>query len=579
MNNKYDSFKRAIKYIKPYLPVAILTLIASVITSAASAAPAWLVKYVVDNVLIEKDFKMLIAVSIAIIVIYIVKGISSYWREYSSEYVAGKIVYDIRSEVYLHLQKLSLKFYGKVDTGELISRFSNDSAKFQGVIITGFSASVKIFTILILLVTIFYKNWELAIFALIFIPVLSTAVRRFSKKLYKTGSEIQKKVGTITSFLQESISGIRVIKAFGTEEYEAERFNKENQENFNANMKNRKVQAKVSPVIDLFNAVTVVIILWFGGMQVIKGEISSGDFFTFLTALALIYDPLRTLTSHLNNISTNMSAVERIFDIIDTKAEIVDSPNATEIEEVNGVVEFKNVSFSYSETGNKVLKNINLKVNPGEVVALVGKSGSGKTTLVNLVPRFYDAVEGNILIDGKNIKDVTQKSLRKSMAIVPQETFLFGDTIYENIKYGSQDADVKDIIKAAEMANALEFIENLPDKINTDVGERGALLSGGQKQRIAIARALLKNPKILILDEATSALDTESERLVQEALDRLMKNRTTFVIAHRLSTIINADKILVMEEGEVKEAGTHEELIKMNGIYKKLYDIQFGEDD
>ncbi|BDU49690.1 ABC transporter ATP-binding protein [Haliovirga abyssi] len=565
--------KRALKYIKPYLGLSILSIVLASLAAATAASPIFIIKQVVNDVLMKKNYNMLIMINIAIILIFILKGFVFYYQAYVSAYISNKITFNVRQELFEHLQKLSMGYFAKTEVGELMARFYNDTEKFKAFIVLAFSSIVKLFTILIAVIAIFQMSWKLSIISLIFIPLLSKIVRTFTKKLYKTGGEIQKKIGIITTVIQENLSGIRVVKAFANEDYEIEKFRKINDENFNANIKNVKISSKVTPVVDFFNAVSLVIILMIGGVQVIKGEVDSGQFLAFLTALALLSDPLRVLTSNINKMTTNLSSVERVFEILDEIPEIREIETPITKEEIIGKVDIKDIYFKYDR--EYVLKNVNISGNPGEVVALVGQSGSGKTTLVNLIPRFYEVEKGEILVDGENIKNLEIKFLRKNIGIVPQETFLFSGTIRENIMYGKRDATFKEVKKAAESANAIEFIEKLPNGFDTEVGERGVLLSGGQKQRIAIARAILKNPKILILDEATSALDTESERLVQDALDKLMKNRTTFVIAHRLSTIINADKIVVMKNGEIQEVGTHKKLLEKRGMYKELYDKQF----
>ncbi len=563
------------RYLKPYLKYSILSVLLAIAASATSAAPAWLIKYVIDNVLVDKDYRMLMMICGGIIGVYILKGVFFYVRGYVSEMIAGKIIYDVRKDMYGNLQNMSFDFFSRNKTGEIMSIFSNDVNKFQEFISTTFSFFVKFFTMIMLLITVFYKNWQLAILAVFFVPLLSKIVRTLSKKLYKTGRAIQEKLGHITVFLQETISGIRVIKAFATEEDEIRKFDEENTMNFKITMKNKKMQVIMTPITDFFNAISIAIILWFGGKMVIEGKMTSGDFFSFLTALALLYEPLKELTKMMNDRAVAASAVERIFWLLDEKTTIKEKEGAIDIFSVSGEIKFENVNFKYPDNDKLILKNINLKAESGKVIALVGKSGGGKSTLVNLIPRFYDVLEGKITIDGKDIRDIKIKSLRKIIGIVSQDVFLFNGTIYSNIIYGTENASKEEVEKAVKMANVSEFSEKLPKGLETEVGERGVMLSGGQKQRIAIARAILRNPKILILDEATSALDTESEKLVQDAIYNLMQERTTFIIAHRLSTILKADKIVVIQDGEIKEFGTNSQLLEKNGIYKRLYDRQF----
>lgn len=569
------NLKRAMKYLKKYMWLSILTIIMSIVVSASNAAPVWFIQYLVDKVLKTKDYNTLYMIAGAMLIVSVFKGASIYIKEYYSSYISNHIIHDVRKDLFNKIQQLSMSFYKKTELGELVSKFTNDAEKFQHAINRLFQAIPKFMTILILLGKVFFIDWKLAIVSIFILPLLSSIIKRFSKKLKSRGKKIQEEIGSITSYLTEVISGIYIVKAFATEEYEKERFAKENRSNLDAALKSHRVKARVTPIVDFFNTILIAGIMVYGGIQVIQDKITSGELFAFLTALGLVYEPLKSLVAINNDVMTSRASIDRIMEILDTESDVVEYENALSNFEAKGKVSFENVGFKYEQNGKEILKNINLEVEKGEIIALVGQSGSGKTTLVNLIPRFYDLEQGAIKIDGIDIKNLKIKSLRDNIAIVPQDTFLFSGTIYENICYGNENASKEQVENAAKMANAYNFIMELSNGFETEVGERGVLLSGGQKQRIAIARALLKNPKILILDEATSALDTESERLVQDALDKLMKNRTTFVIAHRLSTIFHADKILVMKNGEIIEKGKHQELIQKEGAYKKLYDTQF----
>ena len=569
------NLKKALRYLKKYIWLSILTIFMSAIVSASNAAPVWFIQLLIDKVLKTKDYKTLYIIAFSMLFVSIIKGFSMYIKEYYSSYISNSIIYDVRKDMFSKLQDLSMKFYKKTELGELVAKFINDAEKFQTAINKMFQAIPKVLTILILLGKVFLIDWKLAIVALCIMPLLSTIMKKFSKKLKNRGKTIQVEIGSITSYLTEIISGMFIVKAFASEEYEINRFKEKNTANLNAAIRSTRVKARVTPIVDFFNTILVIGIMIYGGVQLINDNITSGELFAFLTALGLIYEPLRSLVSTYNDVLTSKASIDRVMEILDYEVDIKESEHPILDFNSKGDVKLKDVCFKYEADGKEILKNINIEAKEGEIIALVGQSGSGKTTLVNLIPRFYDVDSGEVLVDGINIKDIAKKSLRENIAIVPQDTFLFSGTIYDNICYGTSGKTTKEIENAAKMANAFEFIKELPNGFNTEVGERGVLLSGGQKQRISIARALLKNPKILILDEATSALDTESEKLVQEALDKLMNNRTTFVIAHRLSTIFHADKIIVMKNGEVIEMGKHIELIQKDGAYKKLYDTQF----
>ena len=425
------------------------------------------------------------------------------------------------------------------------------------------------------LVFMFYLDWKLSLLTLIIVPVVLGLTNIFGKKLRSAGHEVQGRTADITAFLQEVISGVRVIRSFARETYEFKRFEQENQNNFDAAMKATKLTAVMGPMVEFAAAIAVVIILWYGGYSVVQGYITAGSLIAFLIYAINLSNPVKRLTQVYGNLQKAMAAGDRVIDILETEPHVKESVTAKALTNVQGDVEFDNVQFAYDED-NLALKGVNLTVKQGQTVAIVGPSGAGKSTIANLLPRFYDVTGGAIRIDGVDVRDVTFTSLRENIGLVPQDTMLFNASVRENILYGRLDATEQEIIDAAKAANAFEFIEKLPNGFDTIVGERGNSLSGGQRQRIAIARAILKNPSILILDEATSALDTESEKIVQEALERLMKNRTALVIAHRLSTIKHADHIVVLQQGCVVEEGTHDELLALNGLYSHLYSVQFA---
>lgn len=563
------------KYIKPFIFISVLSALLSAFVSLGNAAPSWLVKYIIDDVLVMKDRKVLGLVCIAIVLVTFIKGIASYYRQYIQAYISGNMTKNIRLDLYKKLIYLSQDYFGHAKSGDIVTRFVSDITKMQDIIRSSFNLFIEVGTILILMYRLIYLNYKLALVCIIVLPLSGNMVKKFLKRLKKTGKGIQETYSNLNNIVQESVSGINVIKSFANESFEINKFEQVNNGFYKIWLKNRKINSRVKPIVEFFNTISVALVTYYGGTLVVKGDLTPGDLMAFLTALGLMYAPIKTIMGIISGIQTNLPAVDRVFDILECDNKIVEKENAKELKNVIGDVVFNKVSFSYSGSEGKVLNDISLEAKQGDIIAFVGKSGSGKSTLVRLLTRFYDIDSGEISIDGIDIRDLKLKGLRKNIGFVPQENFLFSGTVFENIAYGKEGATKEEIIEASKMANAYEFINSMPNGYDTKIGERGVKLSGGQRQRLAIARALLKNPKILILDEATSALDTESEKLVQEALDRLMKARTSFVVAHRLSTILHADKIVVMDEGEIKEIGTKDELLKINGIFKKLYDTQF----
>jgi len=529
----------------------IAVIILSVLASAMSSAPAWLSKKFVDDVLIKQNKEMFLWIIGGIFAATVIKVITSYYSEVVSNFVTETIKREIKIDIFSHLEKLPINYFKKKKLGDTLSKLTNDTTSLGRIGFIIFDMFKELLTVIILTVILFKVDYILALISLVLLPLIIRVVRKYTKKIRKYGRERQDTTGKVTAFTQETLS----------EAY-----------------KTTKIKAKVSPINEVITTFMVLLVVLYGGYQIlIAKKITSGDLISFVTALGLMHQPLKRLISKNNDLQDSLPSADRVVEIFDEKIETDVFGEAVKFDEKIQNIKFENVNYKYEDSNDYVLKNINLDVKAGEIVAFVGKSGSGKTTLVNLLARFFNTDEGSVTVNGVNIKNIPLGIYRNKFAIVPQETFLFGGTIKENISFGKEVTD-EEIITAAKMANAYNFIqEDLPNKFETEVGERGALLSGGQKQRIAIARALIKNPEIMILDEATSALDSESEKLVQDALDSLMEGRTTFVIAHRLSTIVRADKIVVMDNGEIKEIGTHSELIAMNGIYKNLYDIQFNE--
>lgn len=575
-NKSLNSF---LKYSLKYKWAMVAVILMSILTSSMGAVPAWLSKYLIDDVLVKKDPKMMVIVISAIFVSTVIKVVSAYYASISSNYVTETIKRDIKIDVFIHLQKLPISYFRKNKLGDIMARLSGDSSTLGRIGFILFDMLKEFLTVVALIFRMFQVDWLLALVSLTVMPLIIGTVKKYTKKIRKSGRVRQDTSGAVTAFIQESLAGIFVVKAFNNSDMIIDRFRDISLDEFQKSYKSTKIKAKVSPINEVITTLMVVLVAAYGGYQiVITKTMSPGDLISFVTAMGLMSQPLKRLIAKNNDLQEAIPSADRVIEILDVPVEIDHYGEEAKLEGKIEDIKFENVSFAYDDAKGNALKNINLDIKAGDVVAFVGKSGSGKTTIVNLIPRFFEATEGRVTINGNDIKNISLKKYRDLIGIVPQESFLFSGTIAENISFGKENVSMEEIIKASKMANAYEFIKDLENGFETEVGERGVMLSGGQKQRIAIARALIQNPEILILDEATSALDTESERLVQDALDRLMVNRTTFVIAHRLSTIINADKIVVMENGKIKEIGRHQELLDKNGLYKHFYDIQFGKE-
>ncbi len=572
-----ELYRRLLQYVKPYRIKLVLAMTCMVFVALTTAVSAWLVQPAMDKIFIEKDTRMLFLIPAFIVGLYLIKGICYYGQAYLMSFVGQRIVADLREKLYHHLQYLSLSFFTKTPTGILISRLTNDVTLIQGAVSSALTSVLRdCFTIIALTSVVFYRDWKLACIALIVLPLAAIPIVKFGQKLRKFSIKGQVQMGFITSLLHETISGNRIVKAFTMEDYEYRRFSDENDRFFKILMKRQKIRALSSPVVEALGGVGIAGIVLIGGYAVIKGDSTPGTFGSFLAALLLLYKPFKSLSTVNDMIQGGLAGGSRVFELMDTTPEIRDVDGAFPLNGISDSIKFEHASFKYEN--EMVLRDINLEVKVGEVLALVGMSGAGKTTLVNLIPRFYDLHEGRIAIDGRDIRTLTIKSLREHIGIVTQQTILFNDTVRNNIAYGDITRSEEEIVEAAKAANAHGFIEKFPLGYDTIIGERGVKISGGERQRISIARALLKNAPILILDEATSSLDSESEYQVQVALERLMTNRTVFLIAHRLSTIRNAHRILVVDDGRIVEEGTHGELLAMNRIYKKLYQMQFRDD-
>jgi len=570
-------YLRILKFIRPYLGRLIAAGFCTVMTAAANLYVPWIVRDVIDKVFQNKDSDLLNLISLGIVVIFFARGIFYYGQSYLMNYVGESIVIDVRGIVYRKLMTLSTHFFDTNKLGTIMSYVTNDVAALQGAMVAN---SIEIITETSVLIgsvgAMVYLDWKLTLFTFCTFPVVLFFMDFFGKKIRKSGHRIQQATADITSILQETLAATRVVKSFVREPYEIARFDQQNKANFYANMKSAKLMGTLSPVIEFIAALGVTAIIWFGGRSVIDGDITAGSLVAFLVYAINISNPIKRIARVMGSIQKALAAAERVFYIMDLTDTIPQKPDAITLPSVEGNVEFRHVSFAYNK-GETILHDVSFSAKPGQAIALVGPSGAGKSTVASLLPRFYDVTEGTILVDGHDVRDVTLASLREQVGIVPQETNLFNDTVYNNILYGRLDATRDEVIAAAKAANADEFIQQLPQGYDTQLGDRGVNISGGQRQRISIARAILKNPRILILDEATSALDTESERIVQEALDRLMVGRTSFVIAHRLSTIQNAAKIIVLDKGSIVEEGTHQQLMAKHGLYAHLHDIQFKE--
>lgn len=567
-------YARLLAYIRPYRQRGLAAIACMVLGAVTTLAVPWIIRNIIDDVLAAKNLFALNLIALSILVLFFLRGVFSFGQSYLMSYIGNRVVIDIRNEVYRRLQHLSLRYFDTRKTGSIMSRLTNDIGALQTAIVDNFVNIVKESVILIgSLLGMLFLHWRLTLLCLVIVPLVSFTIRFFGRKLKKSGRTVQERIADVTSHLQESVSGIRVVKSFFREAYEIERFRMINENAFRAAMKAAQQESQLSPLIEFLAAIAVTAIIWYGGWSVIEGQLTAGELIAFLIYAINLANPVRRISSLYGSIQRSLAAGERVFEILDEVPEIREKENAYDLVPMRGKVVFDDVYFSYEE-GKEVLRGLSFSVEPGQTVALVGPSGAGKTTVANLVPRFYDVTAGRITIDGHDVRDLTLASLREQIGLVPQDTALFNTTVEDNIRYGRLDATEEEIRAAMRAAHAEEFVSRMPQGLQTPIGDRGVVLSGGQRQRIAIARAILKDPRILILDEATSALDAESERLVQDAFERLLQGRTAFVIAHRLSTIRNADRILVIDRGRVVEQGTHDTLMAARGMYYGLYTMK-----
>ncbi|MDQ0273605.1 subfamily B ATP-binding cassette protein MsbA [Cytobacillus purgationiresistens] len=570
------------QFVKPYRLQIIITILIGIIKFAIPLLIPLLIKFVIDDIVgndslaqADKISNLLTIMGIMIVVFVIARPPIEYYRQYFAQWVASKILYDIRDKLFTHIQKLSFKFYSNNRSGEVISRVINDVEQTKTFVVTGLmNLWLDIATIIIAVAIMFTMDIKLTLVSLILFPFYAFSVKYFFGNLRKLTRARSQALAEVQGYLHERVQGMAVIKSFATEDYEQKNFDKQNNNFLNKAIDHTKWNAKAFAVVNTITDISPLLVIGFAGYQVIQGEITLGVMMAFVAYIDRLYNPLRRLVNSSTTLTQSIASMDRVFELVDEKYDIDDAPNAVECKNVAGHIEFNNVQFSYNEKDGQVLKNIHLDVQQGETIALVGMSGGGKSSLVGLIPRFYDITGGNILLDGKDIRSFKVRSLRDNIGMVLQDNILFSESVKVNILLGKPEATDEEVIRAAKAANAHEFIMNLTDGYDTKVGERGVKLSGGQKQRIAIARIFLKNPPILILDEATSALDLESEHLIQGALEELAKDRTTFIVAHRLSTITHADRIVLIEHGEIIESGSHDQLMKKQGNYHKLFQVQ-----
>ncbi|WP_163183455.1 MULTISPECIES: ABC transporter ATP-binding protein [Neobacillus] len=577
-----SSIRRYLQFVKPYRWQIIATIIIGIIKFSIPLIIPMLIKYVVDDIVQnpelipdEKIKKLLFILSVMFIIFVILRPPIEYYRQYFAQWTSNKILYDIRNMMYRHIQKLSFKYYSNNRAGEIISRVINDVEQTKTFVVTGLmNLWLDVATIIIAIFLMFSLDIKLTFVSILLFPLYAFSIKYFFGNLRRLTRIRSQALADVQSYLHERVQGMPVIKSFAIEKHEQALFDKQNQNFLDKALNHTSWNAKSFSAVNTITDIAPLIVIGYSAYLVIQGQLSLGTMIAFFAYIDKLYNPLRRLVNSSTTITQSFASMDRVFEFLDEKYDITDEKDAVDLKQVKGNIIFENVSFSYHENEDMVLKNINLNVKKGETIALVGMSGGGKSTLVSLIPRFYDVTEGRILLDGTDIRRFRVQSLRDKIGVVFQDNFLFSESVRDNILLGKPDASEEEVVRAAIAANAHEFITQLSEGYDTKVGERGVKLSGGQKQRIAIARVFLKNPPILILDEATSALDLESEHFIQEALEDLAKDRTTFIVAHRLSTITHADRIVLIEHGQIVEIGTHEELMAKQGNYYQLFQVQ-----
>ena len=573
-HSNWHNIRRLLSYSRRYTRRIVIAMLASLCVAGSDVTFAKLVQPFVDHLLVKPDATLINLVPLIVVGLSVFKAVARYVQNYFIKTAGQLVVQDLRNDLYCHYVGLSMKFYAQTPVGTVMSRVLNDVGTLQRSSSDDIVDLVRESMTLIGLVgLVFYTDLQLAFVAFLVLPLSIVPASIIGRKIKNYTKRGLSAMGIITGVLQETLAGIKLVKAFGTENIERERFRQENWNFYKTLKKVLKYDAAARPVVDLLSAFGGAAVLWFGISRVVSGDLSQGEFSTFLAAMMMMFGPVRNLTKINANLQRSFSATERIFEVLDKPYDVVERHDAVDLENVRGEVCFEHVHFAYQD--KLVLVDFTVSANPGEVIALVGPSGAGKSTVAGLLARFYDPQQGRVVLDGHDLRVLSLRSLRASLAFVDQETVLFNASIADNIRYGTPDATEEQVIQAARLAYADEFIRELDHGYESKIGDRGLMLSGGQRQRICIARAILRNAPILVLDEATSALDTESEMIVQEALSNLMRNRTTFVIAHRLSTVMHADKIVVLEQGKIVEVGRHLELLTHNGLYRRLFSMQF----
>ena len=569
-----DILKRLFNYVRPYWKTLLVTSVLMTLRSGLALIPPLFHREIVDHVIVDSDLSRLGVLIATLVGVHVSIQLVSFGDMYIRHVLGARFIFDLRVRIYAHLQRLSLSFFERTSTGELMSRVTNDVNALESFVTHGVAlTALDLLRLLGALAVLMVLDWRLALVVLIPAPIIAVGLRYFNRRVRPIYRHVRDRLGDINARLQDNLTGIRVIQAFGQEDLELENFRGTSENYYRERVRRIRTWSTFFPVLRLAGTLGGVLVLGFGARMVIDGQLSLGTLVAFLSYVISFYDPLRRLTEIDDVFQQAIAAGERIFELMDETSEIRDAPDAIALDEITGDVIFDDVHFRYGE-GSEVLHDVEFRMAPGEVVALVGPSGAGKTSIANLICRFYDPIHGHIRVDGHDLRNVQINSLRQHVSVVLQDTFLFNTTVRDNLLYGKPDASKDEMIDAAQAAYAHEFIEQLPQGYDTEIGERGVKLSGGQKQRLALARAILADPRILILDEATSSVDAEAEHLIQQALEQVMKGRTSLVIAHRLSTIRNADKIIALEDGHIREVGGHEELLARGGLYSQLYQRQ-----